>query len=69
MQILLENGFISVLLEEESNKALDLGLWDHRGETKGVRGFQTMLTKKDAKAIAKALDNWISFGKLELYPN
>jgi len=68
MQILLESGFISVNLEED-DKELDLCLWDHRGENKGVRGFQTMLTKKDAKAIAKALDNWISFGKLELYPN
>jgi len=63
MQILLESGFISVNLEED-DKERDLCLWDHRGETKGVRGFQTMLTKKDAKQILHVLDKWISEGKL-----
>ena len=59
MDILLENGFISVIIERDSDKELDFGLWDHRPCTNAC-GFQTMLTKNDAKKLLRVLDQWIS---------
>ena len=60
-EIDLENEAIKIFIDREKyadeTEQLDFSFWDTRP---GNGGFQTMLTKKDAKAILKVLDNWIS---------
>ena len=64
MNFMLENGLISVSIVVEDQE-LDFSLWDHHGETDDVRGFQTMLTKKDAKKLLRVLDKWVSTGAID----
>jgi hypothetical protein len=57
MELVLENGF-KVYVEVE-DKELDFTLIDTT-TTENAYAFQTMLTKKDAKKIARVLDSWVS---------
>lgn len=60
MEITLENGFNVYILESgDQDKELDFSMTDN-SEKGNSYGFQTILTKKDARAIMRTLDGWLS---------
>ena len=61
-QLLLENRFVTVNVEKASDKEVAILFWDNRGDIEEEVGFQTTLTKEDAKHIVRILDDWVSRG-------
>ncbi len=58
MEIVLENG-LKIYIEEFDDKSLDFTMIDPR-ETGNAYGFHSILTKKDATKLSRALDGWLS---------
>lgn len=57
-EIKLENGFL-IYVEEVDEKALDFTMINTRSKDNEF-GFQTIITKKDAREIIRTLDYWLS---------
>ena len=58
MEITLDNKF-KVYIEKYDDKEIEFSMFDTR-TPEIAKGFQTMLTKEDAKQISKVLDRWVS---------